>query len=229
MMRKITQRLPLTSFKPCIPIDCLTPQEAQHLELMQQPICFSHSCLFSDYLQCWGSLAATVSLFQITLFLLSRFHWSVTSSVHPQAQLNSSPLTSNHTSWEPALPLPPPLSGRFPSLRHLCFITISSFHSLIFVSSPLLWIWSFSSTAHLVSYKGHLTDLLATLHPSNNQNSARIFLLIDHATFFFFFALSPFFFISKIIDTCTSLHSKHVFIIIWLQHLQSRDPIVFHL
>ena len=189
MMRKITQRLPLTSFKPCIPIDCLIPQEAQHLELMQQPICFSHSCLFSDYLQCLESLAATISLFQITLFLLSRFHWNVTSA-HPQAQLNSSPLTSNHTSREPELPLPLPLGGRFPSLCHLGFITISSFHSLIFVSSPLLSIWSFSSTAHLVSYKGHLTDLLASLHPFNNQNSARIFLLIDHATFFF--ALSPF-------------------------------------
>ena len=72
MMRKITQRLPLTgSFIPCIPIAFLTLQEAQHLELMQQPICCSHSCLFSDYLQCSESLAATVSLFRIALFLLS--------------------------------------------------------------------------------------------------------------------------------------------------------------
>lgn len=72
MMRKITQRLPLTgSFIPCIPIAFLTLQEAQHLELMQQPICCSHSCLFSDYLQCSESLAATVSLFHIALFLLS--------------------------------------------------------------------------------------------------------------------------------------------------------------
>ena len=90
-------------------------------------------------------------------------------------------------------------------------------------SSPLLWIWSFSSTAHLVSSKGHLIDLLASLHPSNNQNSARIFLLMDHATFFFF-ALSPFFFISKIINTCTSSTLTLCAVIFQFPNQQSLGP-----